>query len=333
MSDAARSIKIVDPGLLLTVQDLGRSGVGAMGVSPAGAVDRFSARAANILVGNSEEEAVLESTMTGFAFETRGPAVIALTGADARLRIDGSYWQAWRSHRVPRGARVEIDPPKRALRCYVAINGGILVSPVLGSRSTDVGAGFGGRVLAPEDGLELGPPAEEAVPPRAYPSNALPEWSDDAVLRALPAHGLSALGADALEALTEGTYSATARSTRQALHLSGASLTGAAAADPVTGGMCAGCVQLTREGQPLVLLAEHQTTGGYPVAMCVVTADLPRAAQVRPGGRVRFVRVSLAEAVGAMLDSERRLRSWCVTDSNPMAGGEARLGQGFFEGV
>jgi biotin-dependent carboxylase-like uncharacterized protein len=332
VTGAGRRLTITDPGLLLSVQDLGRSGTGAMGVSPSGAVDRFSARAANLLVGNDENDALFESTMTGFAFETHGSMVVAVTGADAELRIAGALRAPWRSHRVPRGVRVEVGPAKRGLRSYLAVDGGIRVDVVLGSRSTDVGAGFGGRLLSAGDELEVGPAPKEAAP-RAYPRGSVPSWPDEAVLRAMTAHGLPLLGSDALESLMTSVFTGTPRSTRQALHLSGPRLEEASATDPVTCGMCAGCVQVTREGLPLVLLAEHQTTGGYPVALCVVTADLPRAAQVRPGGRVRFEPVGFAGAVDALVKSERVIRSWRPYPADSPAGDETRLGQGFFEGI
>jgi biotin-dependent carboxylase-like uncharacterized protein len=332
-----RAVVVADPGLLSTIQDLGRVGRAASGVSPAGAVDTFSARAANLLVGNPADAALIETTMTGIALDAEGPLRIAVTGADAELTIGGRARSGWRTHRVHRGERIGIGIARTGVRSYVAIEGGIAVERVLGSSSTDVGAGIGGRVLAPGDRLAMGPVAPRSAPAvdLAYPAWAVPDLGSGAVLRAMPAFGADVLGENALESFFSNSYRGSARSGRQALRLEGPPVPSARDADPISSGVCAGCVQITRDGLPLVLLGEHQTTGGYPVLLCVISADVARAAQVRPGDGVRFARASYRDAVEAHNAASKRLRALgpvCSGDEQ-RTGDDARLSAGFFEGA
>jgi antagonist of KipI len=322
----ARSLRVDAASMLGTVQDCGRRGVAHLGVSPSGAADWYSSRAANLLVGNHPCAALVEITLTGAAFEARGDIRIALTGAAAPLTIDGKPAEAWRSHDVPAGAHVVIGPAERGARSYLAVAGGLDVPLVLGSASTDLGGGFGGfagRALRAGDALPLFDDASldsgetgtraAARPPLAYPPECIPHWTSATTLRILPGPHARLLPEAAYETLLQQSYGVSSRSTRQGLQLDGVALELDRAMDVASAGVCAGCVQITSAGLPVVLLAEHQTTGGYATVACVTTADLPRAGQLRPGDRVRFEIVTQADAAYALVSMKRMLNA-CVPE-------------------
>lgn len=304
-------MEIVDPGLLASVQDLGRRHVGALGVSPSGAADWLSARCANRLIGNPRDAALLETTMTGILFVPRQTTMIAVTGAHARVNIAGADRPLWQSLRVQGGVEVKVGPAERGLRSYVAFHGGIDVPLVLCSASTDVAAGFGGlgRPLAAGDVLSLASVERELDDDeKAIPPSSRPFWRQPSVLRVLPGPHRDRCSAHETQTLCAQEYRVSARSNRQGIRLEGTALPSNNSFDVLSSGVCAGCVQITSEGLPIVLLAEHQTTGGYAVPFVVITADLPDAAQLRPGDRVRFMPVTRADAANALTEKTHALR-------------------------
>lgn len=332
MTDRAPAVvTVIESGLLSTIQDLGRTGAGALGVSPSGAADWFGARAANRLAGNPDDAPLIETTLTGAEFEARSDVTVAVTGADAAMSIGGSRRACWRSWRARAGERIVVGPAAKGARSYVAFGGGIVDLPrVLGSVSTDVGGGFGGRVLSKGGSLVVASVDrgfDVEYPPGIFPI------IEPVALRAMIGPQADLLEAGAVDALFAREFRAGARSGRQALRLEGDPIASRGATDAVSTGVCAGGVQLTGDGQPIVMLAEHQTTGGYPVALCVVWADVPRAAQAKPGDAVRFVKVDAGEARAALSDSVSRLRSVRRVTGASVAGMESHLARGFFEGA
>jgi antagonist of KipI len=306
---SARRVRVIAPGVLATVQDCGRREVAHLGVSPSGAADWYSARAANLLVENDPCSALVEITLTGAAFETQSAARVAITGASTPLTVDGRAAATWRSHTVPAGAHVVIGPAERGARSYLAARGGFKVPLVLGSASTDFGSGFGGfngRALRAGDVLLLGDAAPAPERDLAYAAECIPHWTSSTTLRVVPGPYRCVLPEQALGALAQRTYAISSRSTRQGLQLEGDALELIGPTDIISAGACAGCVQITSAGLPVVLLAEHQTTGGYATVACVTRADLPRAGQLRAQDRVRFEFVTQADAAHA-LTSVRRL--------------------------
>ena len=333
---AKREVRVIEGGILSTVQDLGRTGIGWMGVSPAGAADWFSARVANRLVGNDDNAALIETTMTGISFTADCATRIAVTGAQGPLTIGGVARQLWRAHDVREGESVVVGAAKRGLRAYVAFARGIDVPSALGSSSTDVGSGFGGlhgRRLKSGDILHLVPLAEDDDLPRrpnpllALDPSAIPEWNRPATLSVLEGPHALRVGVHAVKTLCERDYRVSPASSRQALRLEGEPLDIVGGTDVISEGICAGCVQVTSSGLPVLFLSEHQTTGGNAVALCVVAANQPHAAQLLPGDHVRFARTTLADAAGARDVIARRLSSIA-----PVAQ-IAPLGGGFFEGT
>ena len=307
---SARRLVVVDAGLLTTVQDLGRRGAGALGISPAGAVDRFSACAANRLAGNPDGSAVVETTMTGASFDATASMTVAVTGAEAGLVVGGRPRALWRTLRVEPGDRIAIGPATGGLRSYLAVGGGLDVHLLFGSASTDVGGGFGGRRLVPGDAIVVGDDVPIGPAPAAleYPRTSIASLAEPFILRSLPGPDWARLPQTATDALCSQIFRGSVRSSRQGLRLEGVPVAGGAG-DLISAGVCAGCVQLPADGLPIVLLAEHQTTGGYPVALCVITADVGLAAQVKPGDEVRFELVDRATARDALVGIGERLRS------------------------
>ncbi len=311
---AELAIEMLEPGILTTVQDNGRRHVGVMGVSPAGWADWFSGRVANRLVGNPQSTAVLEVTLTGCAFRALTDLVVAVTGAAADLTVDGVPKALWRSHVAPRDSVVRIGPAQCGARSYVAVRGGFAVPPILGSCSTDVGCAFGGfegRSLRRGDRLckvRPEPASPKAVVLRQFSETLRPKWTHRVGLRVVPGMPWmpgSVSSTDVMGRLTAQTFKVSPVGNRQGVRLEGQPLPGGEAFSVLSTGMSAGCVQMTSEGLPIILLAEHQTTGGYAVPFVVISADLPRCGQLRTGDEVTFRQVTLAQASHALAEVMR----------------------------
>lgn len=283
-------IEILDPGLLAVVEDLGRPGLGAMGVGASGAVDGDSFRLANRLVGNLEGAAAVEFVLGGLVVSFRRTATVALTGAPADVRVEarGAAFNAPFSVRA--GEVLRVGRPAYGLRSYLAVRGGLGVPPVLGSRSWDSLAGIGPPPLRAGDLLPLAHDADGEpcvdVAPVAAPTG-------EATLRVLPGPRDDRFAPSALDTLFGGAYEVTAESDRIGLRLAGPPLrraggTGAGPSELPPEGMVTGALQVPPSGRPVLFLADHPVTGGYPVVGVVLSADLPLAAQLRPGDEVRF---------------------------------------------
>ena len=288
---AARRVEVLQPGPLTTVQDLGRAGLAHLGVPASGAADAGSLRLANSLVGNDAGAACLEVTLGRLALRFEGAAVVAVTGALAPVSVGDDEFAADTAVAVPAGSVLRLGAANAGLRSYVAINGGIDVGAVLGSRSADCLSGLGPRPLRPGDWLPV-------KRPRSLPMDGR-QQRPRTIVPALPTTGTAELrviagprddwfGAPALDALAAGSFVVTPASNRTGLRLTGPALRRARQGELPSEGMAAGSLQVTHEGQLILLLADRPTTGGYPVIAVVVTADLGLAAQLRPGQQLRF---------------------------------------------
>ena len=289
----AGQIEVIRPGALATVQDLGRTGFGHLGVRRCGAADSGSLQLANRLVGNPDGAAALEITLGRAVLRCTTAAWLAVTGAPVPVSVsDGgaqpggdtgfgaAFW-------VPAGGRVQLGAPAAGVRSYLAVRGGIDVPEVLGSRSADLVSGLGPPPLRAGDALPVGPapPASERRGPVAAPA---PVPRGTARLTVLPGPRADWFAAGALELLCGADYLVTPHSDRTGLRLDGPALARAGPAELPSEGMVAGALQVPPGGQPILLLADHPVTGGYPVIAVVRSADLAVAAQLRPGQRVRF---------------------------------------------
>ena len=278
-------LTVLATGPLTTVQDRGRIGFAGIGVPRSGAADAASAELANRLVGNDAAAAVLEATAGGLRVRAGRTLLVAVTGAPAPVLVDRRAGPFGAPFTLRPGSEVALGAPPQGLRTYLAVRGGVDVPPVLGSRSTDMLSGLGPTPLAVGDRLPIGKlQAEEPfvdIAPLRPPSS-------EPVLRVLPGPRRDWLTADAWAALTTADWSVTTDSNRVGLRLAGPALARATDDELPSEGLVPGAVQVPPDGAPVLFLADHPVTGGYPVLAVVVTADLPAAAQLRPGDRVRF---------------------------------------------
>jgi len=277
MGEEERHLHVLDPGALTTVQDLGRPGWAHLGVPRSGALDQPALRLANRLVGNPEDAAGLETTLTGVRFRLEQPATLAVAGAPCEIRVDrrAVHWGA--AVATGPGAEIQVGPAARGVRSYVALAGGVSVVPVLGSRSTDLLSGLGPLPLRAGDRVPLGRP--QRVP---YAGEAVPGPVRDTV-RLLLGPRADWFTEDAVAALDGATYAVAADSNRIGLRLSGPVIGRVRDEELPSEGMVLGALQVPPNGQPVVFLHDHPTTGGYPVIGVVVAEDLPVCAQARPG--------------------------------------------------
>ena len=277
----ARTLTVVDAGPLTTVQDAGRPGLAHLGVPRSGFLDAPAAALANRLVGNGSGAALLETTAGGVTLRAGEAMTVAVTGAVAPVTVDG-HGAAWGEPlSVPAGALVRVGAASSGVRSYVAVSGGLDVVPILGSRSTDILSGLGPVPLSEGDVLTVG------AGRRPRPVDAPRHGSADGVLRVLPGPRADWL-TGGVRRLLEQAWVVAADSNRVALRLGGDPLRRAREGELPSEGLVLGAVQVPPDGQPLVFLADHPTTGGDPVVAVVDPNDLWQCAQLRPGDTVRF---------------------------------------------
>jgi biotin-dependent carboxylase-like uncharacterized protein len=286
MSD--RALAVVRAGALTTVQDRGRPGHAHLGVPRSGALDAPAAALVNRLVGNAPEAAVLETTVNGCSVRPRTTVTVAVGGAPCAVTVDGRP-AAWGAPvRVPGGALLDIGAARAGVRSYLAVSGGVSVEPVLGSRSTDLLSGLGPPPLADGTVLPLGRPTGPHACVDAVPHPAPPT---ELVLRVTLGPRHDWFTDSALTTLAARPYAVSSASNRIGLRTEGPALDRARPGELPSEGMVLGAIQVPPDGRPVVFLADHPTTGGYPVIAVVDPADLPAAAQATPGTPVRFIAV------------------------------------------
>jgi antagonist of KipI len=320
------SVTVVKPGMLTTVQDRGRYGFQHLGVPVSGAMDSFSHRIANILAGNGADEATLEITLRGPRLRIDTDALIALCGADLSPSIDGAAVPEGKAVRVRAGAILDFGESIAGCRAYLAIHGGFDVPVVMGSRSTYDTArigGFEGRALRHADVLPVaaaktlpypGLVRELAASKRKF---SAPRWAvnqhieklgrSPQIVRILAGRHWDAFPATARNALTRGEFRVAADSNRMGCRLEGPGIIASGPLEILSEAVTFGTIQVTPSGQPIVLMADRQTVGGYPKIAEVASVDLHLLAQLRPGDKLRFELVSLAQAQALWLKREQEI--------------------------
>ncbi|GGV61336.1 allophanate hydrolase [Streptomyces griseoloalbus] len=283
-----RALVVVRAGALTTVQDRGRPGHAHLGVPRSGALDGPAAALANRLAGNPPDAAVLETTLNGCSVRPRSAVTVAVAGAPCRVTVDGRP-VAWGAPvRVRAGSVVDVGAATSGVRAYLAVSGGVAVEPVLGSRSTDLLSGLGPAPVTDGAVLPLGTPREGHAHVDVAPQPAPP---DELVLRVTPGPRDDWFTPAAVRTLTSRTYRVSSASNRIGLRTTGPPLERARPEELPSEGLVLGAVQVPPDGTPVVFLADHPTTGGYPVIAVVRPTDLPAAAQATPGTPVRFIAV------------------------------------------
>lgn len=297
-------LAVVDPGLLTTVQDLGRFGYQRVGVPPSGPMDRAAFLVANRLVGNADGAAALECTLKGPRLEVRQSAIVAVTGAPMGFTVNGQEAPAWTAVRVQPGDVLGFQMASAGCRAYLAVAGGIDVPLALGSRATYLRGrlgGLGGRALQKGDALSAGTPAPgSGREGRTVPPARRPAYPAERECRVILGPQDDRFTPEGIQAFLEGPYDVTPQADRMGYRLKGPVITHARGHDIVSDGIPLGGIQVPGEGQPIVLLVDRQTTGGYTKIATVIGVDIGVIGQTRPGQRVRFRQVTLEEAHAAL---------------------------------
>jgi biotin-dependent carboxylase-like uncharacterized protein len=276
---------ILDPGASTTIQDGGRAGYAHLGITASGPVDRAAAALANRLVGNAENAAVFENLFGGLAFTVTSPRYVAVTGAPTEVRVDGRVVREPQRVYLHAGQRLSIGRPAAALRIYVAISGGIRVDTIFGSASTDALSGLGPAALKAGDEFELGPMAVAPELPLELARSPYPEGTVQLRFRWGPRDSLFSV--EDKRALVSTSWTVGANSNRVGIRLSGEPLT-IGSVDLRSEGMALGAIQVPPSGEPIVFLADHPVTGGYPVIGVVTEDDLDLLGQTSVGQTVTF---------------------------------------------
>jgi len=302
-----RQITVIRPGLFTTIQDRGRWGRQATGVPVSGALDRVSHGVANALVGNESDAATLEVTLLGPEIRIDVDAVIAIAGADLSARIDRTDVSIHTPIACKAGSVLQFGERRRGARAYVAFDGGIDTPTTFGSRATSALCALGGldgRAIMAGDRLPLGAPT---VPPRTRRIDlpSLPEGG--ARLRVLPGPQDEFFPPDAFDRMRRARFTITSRSDRMGYRLEGARLPRIEGREMISDATFVGGIQVPTSGEPIMLMADRQTTGGYPQIATVITADLPLAGQLRPGDWVEFEPCTRRDALSALVAQEGKL--------------------------
>jgi antagonist of KipI len=296
---------VLHPGILTTIQDGGRPNAVASGVPTGGAMDRFAHAAANLIVGNDRGAATLECTLTGPRLEAINPCVIAITGGDL-----GASIPMWTAVELAAGDEVGFAGRRSGARAYIAIGGGVIGDRWLGSMSTNLmcaRGGMQGRALVAGDVVASGEWHDPPVAGRTLDAALRPDYTERS-LRVIAGPHHPRLTLESQQELWSATFIVNPRSNRMGYRLDGAPLE-APGDELLSFPVLAGVVQLPSGGQPILLMADHPTAGGYPVIATVASASMPVAAQLAPGDELRFVNTSIEDALGARAAQRAALES------------------------
>ena len=291
-------IEIITPGLLTTVQDFGRVGVMKNGFTQNGAMDRYSMTVANRLCGNCDSAPVLEMTVLGVTARFTQDTVVCVSGADFGAKINDKPIKRNKAYKINKGDILSMGAAKSGMRAYLAVAGGIVGEYVFGSASTNLKFAFGGhfgKKLQSGDVLSIGT--------GAFPLGDIDKWeipeseySKDAQLRVVLGPQNDMFTDEDIRLFLSQEYKVTSQSDRMGIRLSGEPLKSKNGMDIISDGIVFGSVQVPNSGEPIILMADHQTTGGYAKIATVISVDLPRASQLSAGNTVRFKSVTVEEA-------------------------------------
>jgi len=307
-------IEVRSPGLLTTVQDLGRESFGPMGVSASGAADPVALRIGNRLVGNTERAAGLEMTLLGGTFVFPERAEIALTGADFSATLDHERVDPWSSVEVQAGQTLRLEATHTGARCYLCVRGGLVVKMFLGSASTHLLSGLGGfegRALGKGDVLKIGTAGGgfRTFRRRKVATRALEKLAPRKTLRVTAGPQSDWFSEVAREVFYRTAYGVAEESNRMGLRLEGAPIPAEAGGEMISEGVSLGAVQIPASGLPIILFVEQQTTGGYPKIANVISADMSSLGQLRPRDEIRFELVEMETARMLLAEQEKLLVS------------------------
>lgn len=306
-------IKIFKSGLLTLIQDKGRNGYQQYGVSVSGVMDSFSHRAANILVGNSENEATFEATIIGPGIEFADDMVIAVTGGDMSPEINKRPIPMWKSVLVKAGDQLEFKAIKTGCRCYIAFAGGIDVPSIMGSKSTYTRGNIGGhegRALKVGDVINITEPKKSLKELSGnWMSQDVYSYTNSIEIRVVAGPQEDAFTYEGLKTFYSSEYTVSNECDRMGYRLSGNEIQHKEGADIISDGITMGAIQVPGHGMPIIMMADRQTTGGYTKIANVITVDLPKVAQAKPGDKFTFRKVSIQEAHKLLREVEDKINS------------------------
>lgn len=293
-------LRVISGGPLSTIQDQGRFGFSRFGISVSGAADAHALTLGNLLVGNAASAAAIEVTFGGAVFEFTSDAVFALTGADLSPELNGAPVSTNQTIAAIPGDRLSMPSPRSGLRAYLCVAGGFDVPLTMGSRSTYLAASVGGhmgRSLKEGDEVPVGALARMVHAGRRAPESIVPRYGPEISVRVVPGPQEERFTASGLETFYSSVYTSTDKSDRQGVRLEGPAIEAHGGRyDIVSDAVVTGAIQVPGDARPIVLLADRQTTGGYPKIGVVATVDIPLLAQAAPGTKIKFVKVTVDEA-------------------------------------
>ncbi|WP_010241134.1 5-oxoprolinase subunit C family protein [Clostridium arbusti] len=322
------SIAVLNPGLLTSIQDLGRVGFQKYGVIVSGAMDTYSLRLANILVGNEEGEAALEITLVGPVLMLKKGIVFAITGADISPTIDGESVPLWRPVYLNKDSILKFGACKSGCRAYLAFAGGFKIASVMGSKSTYMRAGIGGykgRTLKKDDILELENPEKKSIDiinklskPLSSNKFIVPNWyiremqnekCDVTTIRIIRERQFKNFTDESIKDFFHSSFNISIKSDRMGYRLNGAKLKLKEPVEMISEAVYFGTIQVPSDGNPIILLADRQTTGGYPKIAQIVSVDIQKIVQLKPNEKIRFKEISLEDAERLYFKREKYIRN------------------------
>jgi antagonist of KipI len=312
-----RGFKVIHPGMYTTYQDLGRKGFRKYGIPLSGAMDTLAFRAANLLVGNAEHEPGLEVTLQGLEMVALAPLLVAVTGADLQFSINSEYYSPWRSSLLKAGDVVHFKRRQSGLRAYLAVRGGFRAPTFMGSCSV-FERGSMGTPLRKDEILEVGDAPSVSLHEMHIPEGLLPEPSNRISIRVIVGPQIEAFTPQGVENFQSSTYRITPQSDRMAYRLEGPRISHRGRADIISEPVVPGSIQVPSDGQPIILAADAQVTGGYAKIATAISADLDLLAQALPGNTIRFEETDQAGARQARIE-RRELLDW-IQGNAPITG-------------
>ncbi len=311
-------IEVLQPGALTTVQDLGRFGYQQYGMGTAGVMDSFSFLTGNLLVGNIENAACLEVTLTGPKLLFHTSTIAAITGADMTAKLNDETLPLWQSFFVPAGSILKFGRLKKGYRTYICLAGGVQVPLVMGSRSTYLKGslgGFKGRKLLRGDMLPIHVLEQDELSPdqqfKKLSKEYQPAYQENETVRAIPGPQDDYFTSASLADFFSSSFTVTANSDRMGYRLEGPLIKHIKEFNIISDAISPGAIQIPGDGNPIIMMADRQTTGGYPKIATIITADLPKVAQLKPGHTIKFIKTSLAESYVALKQMEVLTKKIC----------------------
>jgi len=309
------AFEVIEPGILTTIQDSGRFGFSRFGVPPSGALGPFSSRVANLLVNNQGNEACLETTLMGLKLKALNESVIAITGGDLSPTLNDEPIEMWRTHLLIEGDVVAFKKVRSGCRAYISVSGGFIVPEVMGSRSTYLSGKFGGLEGRPlRKGDILYRPDSPSPLNRLglrFPEEWIPPFVKETRLRVIPGPQDHHFTEEGFRTFCSSTYQVTPSCDRMGVRLDGPKIERKADVEEsiISEGFLSGAIQVPGDGKPIIILTEL-VTGGYTKIATVISVDLTKVAQLKPGDRVRFNPISIEEAHQFLKEDEERLQDF-----------------------